>query len=123
MGLPIALALLVATEQVPPERLGQFVITGEPALDGSLRPIRGALALAMNAAAPNILEVLAEQEQPPAAPAAEVYSTPGGPDRPAPAGMVRLDNAVPGRSAYGNAGRVGGEAEDRHAYPAPDLGP
>src|SRR6478609_2404834 len=48
--LPIALALLVATDQLPTDRLGEFAIAGELALDGTLRPIRGTLAMAMNAA-------------------------------------------------------------------------
>jgi magnesium chelatase family protein len=48
--LPVALALLVATEQLAPDRLGEFAIAGELALDGSVRPVRGALAMAMNAA-------------------------------------------------------------------------
>ena len=48
--LPVALALLVATEQLACDRLGEFAIAGELALDGSVRPVRGALAMAMNAA-------------------------------------------------------------------------
>jgi magnesium chelatase family protein len=56
--LPIALALLVATNQLPPEKLGEFAIAGELALDGSVRPVRGALAMAMNAAARGIPRLL-----------------------------------------------------------------
>src|SRR5262245_6418582 len=37
--LPIALAMLVATDQLPAERLDQFAIAGELALDGSVRPV------------------------------------------------------------------------------------
>ncbi|MBY0227984.1 MAG: YifB family Mg chelatase-like AAA ATPase [Gemmataceae bacterium] len=48
--LPIALALMVATGQVPPKGLESVAIAGELALDGSLRPVRGALSMAMNAA-------------------------------------------------------------------------
>lgn len=47
--LPIALALLVATKQLPPDRLAEYGVAGELALDGSLRPVRGALAMAMSA--------------------------------------------------------------------------
>src|SRR5260370_20852535 len=43
--LPIALALLVATGQLQPGQLADFAIAGELALDGSVRPIRGALAM------------------------------------------------------------------------------
>jgi magnesium chelatase family protein len=49
--LPIAVALLVATDQLPADHLGEFAIAGELALDGSLRPVRGALAMGMNAVA------------------------------------------------------------------------
>src|SRR5215470_8104154 len=56
--LPIALALLVATGQLPPDRLAEFALAGELALDGSVRPVRGALAMAMNAAARGIPKLL-----------------------------------------------------------------
>src|SRR5436190_99449 len=56
--LPVALALLVATEQLAPDRLGEFAIAGELALDGSVRPVRGALAMAMNAAKRGIGKLL-----------------------------------------------------------------
>jgi magnesium chelatase family protein len=49
--LPIALALLVATEQLRPEQLKDFATVGELALDGSVRPVKGALSMAMAAAA------------------------------------------------------------------------
>src|SRR6516165_7338329 len=49
--LPIALALLVATGQLRPEQLKDFATVGELALDGSVRPIKGALSMAMAAAA------------------------------------------------------------------------
>ncbi len=48
--LPIALALLVATGQLLPDQLKDFATVGELALDGSVRPIQGALAMAMSAA-------------------------------------------------------------------------
>lgn len=44
--LPIALGLLAATGQVSTDRMGRLVILGELALDGALRPIRGALPIA-----------------------------------------------------------------------------
>jgi len=47
--LPIALGLLVATGQLPAEPLAGTVVLGELALDGSLRPIRGALPIALEA--------------------------------------------------------------------------
>jgi magnesium chelatase family protein len=48
--LPIALGLLVATGQLLPEQVAHYAIAGELALDGSLRPIKGALSIAMAAA-------------------------------------------------------------------------
>src|SRR4029077_16728014 len=48
--LPIALGMLVATGQVLPEQLRDFATVGELALDGSVRPIKGALSMAMAAA-------------------------------------------------------------------------
>jgi magnesium chelatase family protein len=48
--LPIALGLLVATGQILPEQLHDFAALGELALDGTARPIRGALSMAMAAA-------------------------------------------------------------------------
>src|SRR4051812_49920886 len=47
--LPIALAVLAASRQVPPEALGGHAAVGELALDGRLRPVGGALAAAEGA--------------------------------------------------------------------------
>src|SRR5919198_6114598 len=44
--LAIAAGLLAASGQLPPERLEGAVLAGELALDGSIRPIPGALAMA-----------------------------------------------------------------------------
>jgi magnesium chelatase family protein len=56
--LPIALALLVATGQLSPDQLRDFAMVGELALDGSVRPIKGALSIAMAAAARGIPKLL-----------------------------------------------------------------
>ena len=45
--LPIALAILAAEERLPAERLGRYVVVGELALDGRLRPVRGILPIAL----------------------------------------------------------------------------
>lgn len=47
--LPIALGLLVATRQLTPDQLDAVASVGELALDGSVRPVRGALSMAMEA--------------------------------------------------------------------------
>jgi magnesium chelatase family protein len=44
--LPIALALLVATGQLPADAVEEMVVVGELGLDGAVRPIRGALSIA-----------------------------------------------------------------------------
>ncbi|HEY2910003.1 MAG TPA: magnesium chelatase domain-containing protein [Gemmataceae bacterium] len=49
LDLPIALGLLVATRQLTPDQLNDYCSVGELALDGSVRPIRGALSMAMEA--------------------------------------------------------------------------
>lgn len=48
--LPIALGILVATGQLAPEGLASIIAVGELGLDGSLRPVRGALPIARLAA-------------------------------------------------------------------------
>src|SRR5512140_3980497 len=47
--LPIAIGILVATGQLPGDRLHEFEFAGELALTGELRPIRGALAMTLKA--------------------------------------------------------------------------
>ena len=48
--LPIALAILGASEQLPnAERLSEYVIMGELSLDGNIQPIKGALPIAITA--------------------------------------------------------------------------
>src|SRR5437016_8450933 len=47
--LPIALGLLVATGQLLPEQLDDAATIGELALDGTIRSVKGALSMAMEA--------------------------------------------------------------------------
>ncbi len=44
--LPIALGVLVASEQIPPEALESSLVIGELSLDGSVRHVRGVLPMA-----------------------------------------------------------------------------
>ncbi len=46
--LPIALGILAASGQLPKSHLKQYVIAGELALTGELRPVRGALAMTLS---------------------------------------------------------------------------
>src|SRR5207247_7782837 len=56
--LPIALGMLVATGQLLPEQLADFATLGELALDGSVRPVKGALSMAMAAADRKVVNML-----------------------------------------------------------------
>src|SRR5512133_912975 len=47
--LPVAMGILAATSQVDDEVLGTFVLVGELALDGTLRPVHGILPMALEA--------------------------------------------------------------------------
>jgi len=56
--LPIALALLAASRQVPIEELDRHAAVGELALDGRLRPVRGVFAVAEGARAAGLTRIL-----------------------------------------------------------------
>ncbi|MEZ4686767.1 MAG: YifB family Mg chelatase-like AAA ATPase [Bacteroidia bacterium] len=47
--LPIALGILAADEQIPFELMEEYLIMGELSLDGSLRPVKGVLPIAVKA--------------------------------------------------------------------------
>ncbi len=47
--LPIAIGILAATKQISDAKLSKYLIMGELALDGGLRPIKGALPIAIEA--------------------------------------------------------------------------
>jgi magnesium chelatase family protein len=49
--LPIALGILVASGQTQGDQLSEYIIMGELALDGAIRPIKGALPIAIQARA------------------------------------------------------------------------
>jgi magnesium chelatase family protein len=49
--LPIALGMLAASEQIETDQLDNFVIVGELALTGAVRPVKGILPLALRARA------------------------------------------------------------------------
>jgi magnesium chelatase family protein len=52
--LPIAIAILTASGQLPEERLAGTLLLGELGLEGALRPIRGAISVALAARAAGI---------------------------------------------------------------------
>jgi magnesium chelatase family protein len=47
--LPLAIAVLAASEQIKAEKLDKYVLMGELSLDGTLQPIKGALPIAIKA--------------------------------------------------------------------------
>ena len=47
--LTLAIGILAASEQIPENNLDKYMIMGELALDGTVRPIKGALPIAINA--------------------------------------------------------------------------
>ena len=47
LDLPIALGVLAATEQIAAGALAGWVVLGELGLDGEIRPVRGALSMAV----------------------------------------------------------------------------
>lgn len=56
--LAIALGILVASGQVPTERLAELMVLGEIGLEGDLRPVRGALPVAVCARACGLRQLL-----------------------------------------------------------------
>jgi magnesium chelatase family protein len=52
--LPIAVGILAATEQIGVERLEKVVVLGELGLEGAIRPVRGALPVALAARAAGV---------------------------------------------------------------------
>jgi magnesium chelatase family protein len=63
--LPIALAVLAATRQLPPERLAEHAAVGELALDGRIRPVSGSLAVAEGARRAGLERVVCPAESAP----------------------------------------------------------
>ncbi len=49
--LPIALGILAASEQIETDQLDNFIIVGELALTGAVRPVKGVLTIALRARA------------------------------------------------------------------------
>lgn len=47
--LPIALGILSATRQIPPDPLRGYIVVGELSLDGTVRPVPGILSIALAA--------------------------------------------------------------------------
>jgi magnesium chelatase family protein len=74
--LPISLAVLAATRQLPPERLAEHASVGELALDGRIRPVAGTLAVAEGARRAGLQRVVCAAESAPEAALAGVEPIP-----------------------------------------------
>src|SRR5215470_11073284 len=65
--LPIALALLAASRQIPSDRLAGHAAIGELALDGRVRPVTGTLAAAEGARCAGLVRLLCAADSAPEA--------------------------------------------------------
>jgi magnesium chelatase family protein len=74
--LPISLAVLGATRQLPPERLAEHAAFGELALDGSIRPVSGTLAIAEGARRSGMTRLVCAAESAPEAALAGIEPVP-----------------------------------------------
>ena len=74
--LAIALALLAASHQVPPDRAGEHAAIGELALDGTVRPVGGAVVAAEGARRDGLVRVVCAAESAPEAALAGVEAIP-----------------------------------------------
>jgi magnesium chelatase family protein len=60
--LPIAIGMLAASEQIETDQLENFLMVGELALNGAVRPVKGVLAVALRARAEKKLGLLVPAE-------------------------------------------------------------
>jgi magnesium chelatase family protein len=74
--LPISLAVLGATRQLPPERLAEHSAVGELALDGRIRPVPGTLAVAEGARRAGLSRLVCAVESAPEAALAGIDPVP-----------------------------------------------
>lgn len=63
LDLPIAVAILAATEQITSEGLNKWVIMGELSLDGSVKPVKGLLPIAIEARAQGFKGLIVPRER------------------------------------------------------------
>ncbi|GAB4135432.1 MAG: YifB family Mg chelatase-like AAA ATPase [Bacteroidia bacterium] len=60
--LPIAIGILMASQQLPDDFASEYVVMGELSLDGELRPVRGILPIAIKAKADGYKGIIVPQE-------------------------------------------------------------
>jgi magnesium chelatase family protein len=110
--LPIAIAILVASEQLPGRGLEDTLFVGELGLEGALRPVRGAISIALAARAAGLRTLILPQENAPEAAVVEELAV---------LGAASL-GAVAGHLA-GNTSLTRSPADPRALLgaPAPDM--
>ena len=74
--LPIALAVLAASRQIPSERLAEHAAVGELALDGRVRPVPGIIVAAEAARRAGLVRLLCPHESAPEAALAGIEPVP-----------------------------------------------
>ena len=62
LDLPIALGLLAASEQMHGDKLGDYTVIGELALNGAIRPVTGVLPMVISARDQKLRGILVPQE-------------------------------------------------------------
>jgi magnesium chelatase family protein len=62
LDLPIAIGVLIATNQVQVEGLNEYIIIGELSLDGSIREIKGSISIATSAVVAGIKKIILPQK-------------------------------------------------------------
>ncbi len=112
----IAIGLLVASEQLAGDRLASTALMGELALDGSLRPVPGVLALVSAARIAGATEALVPAEN-----AAEAAGVTGIVVRPTPTLRAAVRHLA-GVERLGTASQPPAVMPDPTADDAPDLG-
>src|SRR5438477_11479780 len=63
--LPIAIGMITASEQLETDQLDNFILVGELALTGAVRPVKGVLPIALRAPAERRLGVLVPADNAP----------------------------------------------------------
>src|SRR5690606_31309121 len=91
--LPVALGILAASGQLPAAALGQALAFGELGLEGSLRPVRGALPMALAARAAGCPEIILPADNVPEAAVVEGIAVRGA--RTLAVACAHLTGAVP----------------------------
>src|SRR5438094_553232 len=106
--LPIAVGILAATEQISGERLGRVAVLGELGLEGAIRPVRGALPVALAARAAELEALVLPRENLPEAGVVSGIRVLGA------GNLAEIADFLDARAELADAGLIGGGS-----YPRP----